>query len=134
MVLFDSHSRNKNGLDNPNGRAVLGSFSTVCSLNSYLKSFSEISSNISIENQYDLQYIRIEITGEIKNKIVGKLGRRHKALYNESSNLKQRESETRIKTSKKRANDNQIYYQQKKKKTILHHYITCYKDISIIVI
>ena len=102
VFLFDSHNRNTYGLHDPNGQAVLLSFSTVSSLNNYIKSFYEISSNISSETQYDLQYISIEVTTEIKKEIVSKLGRKRKAVYNKSSNMKQGESETGIKNSKKR--------------------------------
>ena len=80
---------------------MLLSFSNVGSLNNYIKSFYEISSNISCETQYDLQYVSIEITDEIKNEIVSKLGRRRKAVCNKSSNMKQQEAETGIKTWKK---------------------------------
>ena len=62
MFLFDLHSWNTYGLHDPNGQAVLLSFSTVSSLNDYIKSFYEISSNISSETQYHLQYISIERT------------------------------------------------------------------------
>ena len=100
--LFDLHSRNTYGLHDPNGQAVLLSFSTVSSLNNYIKSFYEISSYISSETQNDLQYISIEITIEIKKEIVSKLGLKCKAVYNKSSNMKRGESETGTKTSKKR--------------------------------
>ena len=101
--LFDSHSRNTYGLHDPNGKAGnLLSFSTVSSLNNYIKSFYEISSNISSETQYDLQYISIEINTEIKKEIVSKLGRKRKAVYNKSSNMKRGESKTGTKTSKKK--------------------------------
>ena len=62
VFLFDLHSRNTYGLHDPNGQAGLLSFSTVSSLNNYIKSFYEISSNISSETQYHLQYISIEKT------------------------------------------------------------------------
>ena len=68
---------------------MLLSFSTVSSLSSY----------ITCETQYDLQYFSIEITDEIKNKILIKQGCRSKAVYNKSSNMKQCKSETGIKTS-----------------------------------
>ena len=89
-------------MHDPNGQAVLLNFSTVSSLNNYIKSFYEISSNISSETQYDLQYISIEVTTEIKKEIVSKLGRKRKAVYNKSSNMKQGESETVKKASKKK--------------------------------
>ena len=57
---------------------------------------------ISSETQYDLQYISIEITNEVKKEIVSKLGRKRKAVYNKSFNMKRGESETEIKTSKKK--------------------------------
>ena len=127
---LDSHSRNTCSLHDPNGRAVLLSFSIVSSLNNYIKSFYEISSNISRETQYDLEYISIEITNEIKKEIVSKLGRKRKAVYSKSSNMKRDESEFGIKTSKKSKNDNQIYYQQNQK-VILMHYINIMKIIVI---
>ena len=95
---------------------MLFSFSTVSSLNNYIKSFYEISSNMSSENQYDLHYISIEMTTEIKKEIVSKLGCKRKTVYNKSSNMKRGESEAGIKTSRKGKNDNEIYYHQKKKK------------------
>ena len=94
VFLFDSHSRNTCGLHEPNGQAVLLSFSTVSSLNKYIKSFYEISSNISSEAQYNLEHISIEITNEIKMEIVCKLGRKRRTVYNKSSNMKRGESET----------------------------------------
>ena len=69
VFLFDSHSRNTYGLHDPNGQAVLLSFSTVSSLNNYIKSFYEFSSNMSSETRHDLQYISIDITAEIKRKL-----------------------------------------------------------------
>ena len=74
--------------------------STVSSLHSGIKSFYEISSDISCEIQYQLQYLSIEITDEIKNETMSKLGRRRKAIYNKSSNMKQQELKLGIKTSK----------------------------------
>ena len=55
---------------------------------------------------------------------MSKLGSKRKAVYNKSSNIKWGESETGIKTSKKRKSDNQIYYQQNKKVILdtLHQY------------
>ena len=52
-----------------------------------------------------------------------KLGRKRKAVHKKFYNMKQRDSETGIKTSKRRKNDNQIYYQQSKKTILdaLHH-------------
>ena len=73
MFLFDSHSGNTGGTHNSNWRAAILSFSTFRQLGNYIKSFHEISSNISSETQYDLQYISIETTDEIKNKIVIKV-------------------------------------------------------------
>ena len=66
-----------------------------------------------------MQYITIEITNEIKKEIVTKLGCKRKTVYSKFSNMKQGESETGIKTSKKRKNDNQIYDQQNNKKKAL---------------
>ena len=65
------------------------------------------------------------MTTEIKKEIVSKLGRKRKAAYNKSSNMKRGESET----SRKRKNDSQIYYQQNKKIILdtLHQY---YEDNS----
>lgn len=74
--------------------------STVSSLHCGIKSFYEISSDISCEIQYKLQYLSIEITDEIKNETMSKLGRRRKAIYNKSSNMKQQELKLGIKTSK----------------------------------
>ena len=88
MFLFDSHSRNTYGLHDPTGQAVLLSFSTVSSLNNYIKSFYEFSSNMSSETRHDLQYISIDITAKIRKEIVSKLGSKRKAVYNKSSNIK----------------------------------------------
>ena len=88
MFLFDLHSWNTYGLHDPNGQAVLLSFSTVSSLNNYIKSFYEFSSNMPSETRHDLQYISIDITAEIKKKMVSKLGSKCKAVYNKSSNIK----------------------------------------------
>ena len=103
------------------------SFSTVCSLNNFIKPFHEISSNNSSEAQYDLQYISIEKTNEIKKEIVRKLGRKRKAVNNKSFNMTRGESETGKKISIKRKNDNQIYYQQNKK-IILDALLQYYED------
>lgn len=109
MFTFDSHSRNTDGLHHPNGRGVLLSFSTTSSLSDNVKSFYKISRNIFIETQYDLQYISINITDEIKNEVVNKLWCRRKTVSKKSSNKKQLGLKTGIKTSKKKKNDKQIY-------------------------
>ena len=60
LFLFDSHSRYTYGLHDHDGRVLLLRLSTVSSLNMYIKSFYDISSNISSETQYGLQYISID--------------------------------------------------------------------------
>ena len=47
--LFDWHSRSTDSLNDTNRRTLLLSFSTVSSLNNHIKSFYEVSSNISSE-------------------------------------------------------------------------------------
>ena len=54
---------------------MLLSFSTISSLNNYIEPFYDISSNISSETPFELQYISIEITNEIKKEVESKLGR-----------------------------------------------------------
>ena len=64
-------------------------------------------------------------------KILSKSGRKRKIVYKKSSYIKQDESETGIKTSKTRKNDNQVYYQQNKKIILdaLHQYYEGNSDL-----
>ena len=68
MFSFDSQSHDTSGFHEPNGKAVLRKFSVVSSLNN-IKHFFESSSDNSLETQYSLQYIRIEITEETRNEV-----------------------------------------------------------------
>ena len=53
FFLFDSHSPNIDGFNDPNGRAVLLEFCTMMSLNNFIKSFFERCTGVSLETQYD---------------------------------------------------------------------------------
>ena len=68
MFSFDSQSHDTSGFHEPNGKAVLRKFSVVSSLNN-IKHFFESSSNNSLETQYSLQYISIDITEETRNEV-----------------------------------------------------------------
>ena len=87
FFIFDSHSRNTTGFHDPNGKAVLLKFSTLSSVNNYIKTFYE--NNISFQTQYNLQYINVEIMEASKNGILDILRRKRKASYNKSYKSKQ---------------------------------------------
>ena len=55
FFFFDSHSRNIDSFDDPNGQAVLLQLCNMISLNNFIKSFFENFTAVSLETQYDLQ-------------------------------------------------------------------------------
>ena len=57
FFLFDSHIRNIDGFNDPNGRAVLLEFRTMMSLNNFIKSVFENCTGVSLETQYDFATI-----------------------------------------------------------------------------
>ena len=111
FFIFDSHSHNTTGFHVRNGKAVLLKFSTISSVNNYIKVFYE--NNISFETQYDLQYINVEIMEASKNGILDILRHKHKTSYDNSYKTKQIKTEA-FALSKKY--ENQMYYQQNKAK------------------
>ena len=76
FFLFDLHSRYIDGFNDPNGRAVLLEFRTVMSLNNFIKSVFENCTGVSLETQYDLQYIGVQILDNMKQKILQPLQRK----------------------------------------------------------
>ena len=79
FFLFDSHSHNI-GLNDPNGRAVILEFCTMMSLNNFIKSFFENCTGVSLEKQYDLQYIGVQISDNLKQDILLSLQHEQKRL------------------------------------------------------
>ena len=77
FFLFDSHSDNIDGFNDPNGRAVLLEFRAMMSLNNFVKSFFE-NCTVSLETQYDLQYIGVQISDNLKQEILQSLQRKQK--------------------------------------------------------
>ena len=69
LFVFDLHSRNADGYHDSNGKAILFEFRLVSLLNSYIKSFFENSTSISVETQYDLQCTSVEIVENDKKNI-----------------------------------------------------------------
>ena len=67
VYVFDSDSRNSSGFHDSNGKAILLKFCSVNSLNNYLNWFYY--SMVSIDTQYDLKYVGIEIVliGEMRS-------------------------------------------------------------------
>ena len=56
----------------------------VSSLNSYIKSFFENCTSISLETQYDLQCISVEIVENDKTEILTKIRLKRKCVYHKS--------------------------------------------------
>ena len=94
LFVFDSHSRNADGCHDPNGKAILLEFRLVSSLNSYIKSFFENSTSISLETQYDWQCISVEIVENDKTEILTKIRLKRKCVYHKSYYEKKRETES----------------------------------------
>ena len=61
---------------------VLLEFCTMMSLNNFIKSFFENCSGVSLETQYDLQYIGVQISDNLKQEILQSLQRKRKSLHN----------------------------------------------------
>ena len=61
FFLFDSNSLNIDDFNDPNDRAVLLKFHTMMSLNNFYKSLFENCTGVSLETQYDSQYIGVQI-------------------------------------------------------------------------
>ena len=59
-------------------------FCLVSSLNSYIKSFYEKTTSISLETQYDLQCISVEIVEKNKTEILTKIRLKRKYVYHKS--------------------------------------------------
>ena len=60
VFLFDSHSRNDQGFHSHNEKAKLLGFRSMKSLKNFLKTFFIENVGVSVEMQYDLQYISIK--------------------------------------------------------------------------
>ena len=69
-------------------------FRLVSSLNSYIKSFFENSTSISLETQYDLQCISVEIVENDKTEILTKIRLKRKCVYHRSYYEKKQETES----------------------------------------
>ena len=61
---------------------VLLEFCTMMSLNNFIKSFFENLAGVSLETQYDLQYIGVQISDNLKQEIIQSLQRKRKSLHN----------------------------------------------------
>ena len=109
VYVFDSHSRNSSGFHDSNGKAVLQKFCSINSLNNYLKSFYYM---VSIDTQYDLKYVGIEIDLNRRIEINCKLQRKRKMLCNRNHSSK--------KEIKMRKNAKQKIYYEKNKDQILN--------------
>ena len=94
LFVSDSHRRNADGYHDPNGKAILLEFRLVSSLNSYIKSFFENSTSISLETQYDWQCISVEIVENDKTEILTKIRLKRKCVYHKSYYEKKRETES----------------------------------------
>ena len=79
FFLFDSHI---DGFNDLNGRAVLLEFRTMMFLNNFIKCFFENCTGVSLEMQYDLQYIGVQISDNLKQEILHYLQRKRKSLHN----------------------------------------------------
>lgn len=64
FFIFDFYSHNETGFHGTSGNMVLQKYSTISSVNNYIKSFYE--NSVSFENQYDLQYVS-EKNGSMQN-------------------------------------------------------------------
>ena len=109
FYVFDSHSRKGKGFHDPNGKAILLKFCSITSVNNYLKVF--YSSIVSLDTQYDLQYVSIDIDRNSINEIKVKLQRKRKLQYNNSYNRKEEAKKRKIEQQKE-------YYDKNKDKII----------------
>ena len=82
FFLFDLHSRNIDGFNDPNGGPVLLEFRTMTSLNNFIKSFFQNCTGVSLETQYDLQYIGVQISYNLKQEILLSQQIKRKSLHN----------------------------------------------------
>ena len=82
--VFDSNSRNTDEYHDPNGKTILLEFCLVGLLNSYIKSFYENSTSISLETHYDLRYINVEIVEQNNTEILTKIRLQIKYSYHKS--------------------------------------------------
>ena len=64
VFLFDSHIRNIEGFADPKGSAVLLEFRLIRSLNNFIKRFYQENVPNSFLLQYDIQYIKVNISTE----------------------------------------------------------------------
>ena len=62
----DSNSRNNQGFHDPNGKATLLEFRSMIFLN-FLKTFFIENVGVSVETQYDLLYISVNVSDENKH-------------------------------------------------------------------
>ena len=109
FYVFDSHSRNSKGFHDPNGKAILFKFCSITSVNNYLKVF--YSSIVSLDTQYDLQYVSIDIDRNSINEIKVKLQCKRKLQYNNSYSSKEEAKKRKIEQQKE-------YYDKNKDKII----------------
>ena len=70
FFLFDSHSRNIDGFNDPNDRAMLLEFRTMITLNNFIKCFFGYCTNVPLEIQYDLLYTGVQISDNLKQEIL----------------------------------------------------------------
>ena len=82
FFLFDYHSRNIGGFNDLKDQAVLLEFHTTMSLNNFIKSFFENCIGVSLETQYNLKYIGVQISDNLKQEIIQSLQRKQKSLHN----------------------------------------------------
>ena len=94
VFVFVYHSRNTDGYHDSNGKAILLELCLVSSLNSYIKSFYENSNSISLETQYDLQCISVEIVEKNKTETLTKIRLKRKYLYHKPYYKKKQETES----------------------------------------
>ena len=100
FFLFDSHSDNIDGFNDPNGRAVLLEFRAMMSLNNFVKSFFE-NCTVSLKTQYDLQYIGVQISDNLKQEIHQSLQQERKSLHNKVYQTKKKNSRSNFNFSAK---------------------------------
>ena len=123
VYVFDSHSRNRYGFHDPNGKAILLKFSSINYLNNYLKSF--YNSMVSIDTQYDLKYVGIEIDLNKRNEIHSKLQRKHKVLHTRNYSSRK---EIKIKKNAKQ----KIYHEKNKDKILDWKKVYYQKNVNAI--
>ena len=74
------------------------------SLNNFIKSLFENCTGVSLETQYDLQYIGVQISDNLKQEILQSLQRKGKSLHNKVYQTKKKIDPTSI------FRQNQEYY------------------------